>query len=66
MTVPEYLHRVVDTGKVVHLARVVVGKPNKQTPIDAICRTLKVSRAPLSRYLAADTAAGAASPEVGP
>jgi len=39
---------------------------NKQTPIDTICRTLKVSRATLYRYLAAHTTAGAAAPEVGP
>jgi len=39
---------------------------NKQTPIDSICRTLKVSRATLYRYLAADRTDGAVSPEVGP
>jgi L,D-transpeptidase YcbB len=33
VNVPEFMLRVVDNGKVVHMARVVVGKPNKQTPI---------------------------------
>ena len=37
---------------------------NKQTPIDAICRTLKVSRATLYRYLAATPTDGAAVKEV--
>jgi len=31
--VPEFMLRVVEKGKVVHTARVVVGKPDKQTPI---------------------------------
>jgi murein L,D-transpeptidase YcbB/YkuD len=33
VNVPEFMLRVVDEGKVVHTARVVVGKPDKQTPI---------------------------------
>jgi murein L,D-transpeptidase YcbB/YkuD len=33
VNVPEFMLRVVDKGKVIHTARVVVGKPNKQTPI---------------------------------
>ncbi len=39
---------------------------NKQTPIETICRTLKVSRSTLYRYLSATGSDGAASPEVGP
>src|SRR5688500_1168488 len=39
---------------------------NKQTPIATICRTLKVSRSTLYRYLAATPTDGAARPEVGP
>jgi murein L,D-transpeptidase YcbB/YkuD len=33
VNVPEFMLRVVEDGKVVHTARVVVGKPDKQTPI---------------------------------
>ena len=33
VNVPEFMLRVVDEGKVVHTARVVVGKRDKQTPI---------------------------------
>jgi murein L,D-transpeptidase YcbB/YkuD len=33
VNVPEFVLRVVEEGKVVHTARVVVGKPDKQTPI---------------------------------
>jgi murein L,D-transpeptidase YcbB/YkuD len=33
VNVPEFMLRVVEKGKVVHTARVVVGKPDKQTPI---------------------------------
>jgi murein L,D-transpeptidase YcbB/YkuD len=33
VNVPEFMLRVVDNGKVIHTARVVVGKPDKQTPI---------------------------------
>ena len=33
VNVPEFMLRVVDEGKVIHTARVVVGKPDKQTPI---------------------------------
>ena len=33
VNVPEFMLRVVDNGKVIHTAHVVVGKPNKQTPI---------------------------------
>ena len=33
VNVPEFMVRVVDNGKVIHSARVVVGKPDKQTPI---------------------------------
>ena len=33
VNVPEFMLRVVDGGKVVHSTRVVVGKPDKQTPI---------------------------------
>jgi murein L,D-transpeptidase YcbB/YkuD len=33
VNVPEFMLRVIDDGKVIHTARVVVGKPNKQTPI---------------------------------
>jgi murein L,D-transpeptidase YcbB/YkuD len=33
VNVPEFMLRVVEKGKVIHTARVVVGKPNKQTPI---------------------------------
>ena len=33
VNVPEFMLRVVDDGKVIHTARVVVGKPDKQTPI---------------------------------
>jgi L,D-transpeptidase YcbB len=33
VNVPEFMLRVMDEGKVVHSARVVVGKPDKQTPI---------------------------------
>jgi len=35
VNVPEFMLRVVDEGKVVHTARVVVGKIDKQTPIFA-------------------------------
>ena len=33
VNVPEFMLRVVDDGKIVHTTRVVVGKPDKQTPI---------------------------------
>ncbi len=33
VNVPEFMLRVVDEGKIVHTTRVVVGKPDKQTPI---------------------------------
>ena len=33
VNVPEFMLRVVDEGKVIHTARVVVGKRDKQTPI---------------------------------
>ncbi|MGC1178736.1 MAG: L,D-transpeptidase family protein [Methyloceanibacter sp.] len=33
VNVPEFMLRVVEEGKVVHTTRVVVGKPDKQTPI---------------------------------
>ncbi|MGC2410229.1 MAG: L,D-transpeptidase family protein [Methyloceanibacter sp.] len=33
VNVPEFVLRVVDEGKIVHTTRVVVGKPDKQTPI---------------------------------
>ena len=33
VNIPEFMVRVVGDGKLVHTARVVVGKPNKQTPI---------------------------------
>jgi murein L,D-transpeptidase YcbB/YkuD len=33
VNLPEFMLRVVEKGKVVHTARVVVGKPDKQTPI---------------------------------
>jgi murein L,D-transpeptidase YcbB/YkuD len=33
VNVPEFMLSVVDEGKVIHTARVVVGKPDKQTPI---------------------------------
>ncbi len=33
VNVPEFTLRVVEDGKVIHTARVVVGKPDKQTPI---------------------------------
>jgi murein L,D-transpeptidase YcbB/YkuD len=33
VNIPEFVVRVFDDGKVVHSARVVVGKPDKQTPI---------------------------------
>jgi murein L,D-transpeptidase YcbB/YkuD len=33
VNIPEFLVRVIDDGKVVHTARVVVGKPEKQTPV---------------------------------
>jgi murein L,D-transpeptidase YcbB/YkuD len=33
VNVPEFILRVVDEGKPVHTTRVVVGKPDKQTPI---------------------------------
>ena len=33
VNVPEFMLRVVDEGKVIHTARVVIGKPDKQTPI---------------------------------
>jgi murein L,D-transpeptidase YcbB/YkuD len=33
VNVPEFMLRVVDEGKVIHTARVVVGQPDKQTPI---------------------------------
>ena len=33
VNVPEFMLKVVDDGKIVHTARVVVGKPDKQTPI---------------------------------
>ena len=33
VNIPEYLARVVTDGKVIHTARVVVGKPKNQTPI---------------------------------
>jgi len=39
---------------------------NRQTPIDTICRTLKVSRATLYRYLSTTGSDGAALPEVAP
>ena len=33
VNVPEFMLRVVEDDKVVHTTRVVVGKPDKQTPI---------------------------------
>jgi len=33
VNVPEFMLRVVDDGKIAHTTRVVVGKPDKQTPI---------------------------------
>jgi L,D-transpeptidase YcbB len=33
VNIPEFLVRVVSDGKAIHTARVVVGKPDKQTPI---------------------------------
>ncbi len=33
VNIPEFLLRVVDEGKTVHTTRVVVGKPDKQTPV---------------------------------
>ena len=33
VNIPEFMLRVVDDGKTVHATRVVVGKPDKQTPI---------------------------------
>src|SRR5262249_26245855 len=33
VNVPEFMLRVVENGKVIHTARVVVGKPEMQTPI---------------------------------
>ena len=33
VNVPEFMLRVVEDGKIVHTTRVVVGKPDKQTPI---------------------------------
>ena len=33
VNIPEFMLRVVEEGKVVHTTRVVVGKPDKQTPI---------------------------------
>ena len=33
VNVPEFMLRVVDEGKVIHTARIVVGQLDKQTPI---------------------------------
>lgn len=33
VNLPEFMVRVVEDGKVIHTARVVVGKPDKQTPV---------------------------------
>ena len=33
VNIPEFMLRVVDEGKTVHTTRVVVGKPDKQTPV---------------------------------
>ena len=33
VNIPEFMVRVVEDGKLVHTARVVVGKPDKQTPV---------------------------------
>jgi DNA invertase Pin-like site-specific DNA recombinase len=55
--------KALDAAKLA-LARTLYA--NKQTPIDTICRTLKVSRATLYRYLAAGETDGVAAPEVAP